>query len=305
MALAESLEDIRLGEAVTFRNVTMYPMFADSSPAARYRTLDEALEAGTIAIQEVSEGGSVSNLSVTNAGATPALLMDGEELVGAKQNRVLNVTVLVAAYATVMIPVSCVEAGRWRYRSIQFASSPRAQYASGRAQKMEQVYRSMKEHGSRVSDQGAIWADIDEKAARMRSSSPTSAMADIYEQHRVRVEDYVRGLPRTEGAAGALFTVNGNVVGFDLFDGESALRRLYPKLVRSVALDAIEASASAEPNVLGADDARAFLREVVSAPSEVFPAVGLGEEVRIAAERLTGAGLVCDEGLVHLSAFRR
>jgi hypothetical protein len=41
---------------------------------------------------------------------------DGEQLVGAKQNRILNMTVLVAAETEVTIPVSCVERGRWGYR---------------------------------------------------------------------------------------------------------------------------------------------------------------------------------------------
>ena len=47
-------------------------------------------------------------------------MLDGEELIGAKQNRILNTTVLVAAHTEVTIPVSCVEQGRWGYRGRQF-----------------------------------------------------------------------------------------------------------------------------------------------------------------------------------------
>jgi hypothetical protein len=60
-----------------------------------------------------------------NVGDRPALLIDGEHLEGAKQNRVLNVTVLVAARRDTVVPVSCVEQGRWSYGADQgFAPSP-------------------------------------------------------------------------------------------------------------------------------------------------------------------------------------
>ena len=36
-------------------------------------------------------------LRVANLGDLPLLLLDGEQLVGARQNRILNMTVLVAA----------------------------------------------------------------------------------------------------------------------------------------------------------------------------------------------------------------
>ena len=54
---------------------------------------------------------------MVNRGPKPTLIIDGEELVGAKQNRVVNLTILVAAESELIIPVSCVEAGRWRAKS--------------------------------------------------------------------------------------------------------------------------------------------------------------------------------------------
>ena len=51
------------------------------------------------------------------------LLYDGEELVGAKQNRILNVSVLVGAGAKMPIPVSCVEQGRWARSTLDFDSA--------------------------------------------------------------------------------------------------------------------------------------------------------------------------------------
>jgi hypothetical protein len=69
--------------------------------------------------------------------------VDGDELVGAKQNRILNLTILVGGEQKLVIPVTCVEQGRWRYRNPEFASAGRALFAKARARKMSQVTESM------------------------------------------------------------------------------------------------------------------------------------------------------------------
>ena len=62
-------------------------------------------------------------LLVENPLDADVLLYDGEELVGAKQNRILNVSVLAGAHSKLTIPVSCVEQGRWQMRSAEFAAA--------------------------------------------------------------------------------------------------------------------------------------------------------------------------------------
>src|SRR5438876_9900087 len=101
----------------------MIPIVGGGDAAPAYLTLDEALASDDIEITEVSEAGQVSELKVTVKGAAPVLLLDGEELIGAKQNRVLNLTILAPAHRATKIPVSCVEAGRWRHASARFSSS--------------------------------------------------------------------------------------------------------------------------------------------------------------------------------------
>ena len=191
-------------------------------------------------ITEVSANGVVPELRVVNRGLKPTLIIDGEELVGAKQNRVVNLTILVAAESELIIPVSCVEAGRWRAKSSRFATAPRTQYATGRAKRMAQVSRSMAHCGDRASDQSAVWADIADKSARMHSSSSTSAMEQIFTDHAASIDAYVTGLAPVDGQIGALFAIGDHIVGFDLFDDAGTFRKLLPKLVRSYAVDAID-----------------------------------------------------------------
>ncbi len=60
-------------------------------------------------VSEVSEGGSVPELKVTNLTGKHVLILDGEAVAGAKQNRVLNTTILIGAGTSLVIPVSCTD----------------------------------------------------------------------------------------------------------------------------------------------------------------------------------------------------
>ncbi len=114
------LESVQLGEPQTYKNITILPLIAPADGTIQYRTLGEALRTWDIAITEVSAAGSVPDLMVVNRGNRPVLLVDGEELAGAKQNRVLNTSILIKAVSETKISVSCTEQGRWSYASKAF-----------------------------------------------------------------------------------------------------------------------------------------------------------------------------------------
>src|SRR5689334_20039884 len=124
-----TLSQIEIGLESTFDNMTIFPLLDGHRGAADYLTLDEALGGGLVHITEVSVEGSVTDLELTNESDQPVFLLDGEELIGAKQNRVLNLTILAPAKRTIVIPVSCVEAGRWSRRSARFTTSSQAHFA--------------------------------------------------------------------------------------------------------------------------------------------------------------------------------
>jgi hypothetical protein len=85
---------------------------------------------------------------------------DRKSLVGAKQNRIPNTTVLVAAHTEVTIPVSCVEQGRWSYRGRQFRPGDSSLFASLRAKKAAWVSRSVRAGRGHMADQGEVWAEL-------------------------------------------------------------------------------------------------------------------------------------------------
>jgi hypothetical protein len=312
--VAHALSSIILGDPVTFEKLTMIPLVGPPTVEEEpdYLTLDEALAQNWAEVTEVSEQGSVPELRVVNKGTKPLFILDGEELVGAKQNRVVNLTILVPAATTLTIPVSCVEAGRWRARSRAFTAAPRAQYASGRAKRMRQVTTSMRLNQSYHSDQTEVWADIAEKSERLAACSPTGAMEEMFIRHSRSIEEYVDAMRPVPCQVGALFLLEGRVVGFDLFDRAITLRRLLRKLVRSVAVDAIDRqfadSCRAGPPERSREQAcregaLEFLTAVSRALVHIAPATGGGQDVRFEGGQIAGGALVTDAGPVHASAF--
>ena len=168
------------------------------------------------------------------------LLVDGEELVGAKQNRILNLTILVPDRAELKIPVSCVERGRWSDRSAAVTSAPRAQFARARANKTASVSISLKETGRRNSDQQQTWHDAEMMLCDLGVQSRTSAMSDGYEFHSNGLDESVRTLSPLEGQSGAVFAVNHeDRRTCNFFDHSSTFRKLLPKLVRSYAVESL------------------------------------------------------------------
>lgn len=308
--IARTLDGLHVGDPVTFETLTMWPLLGEDAVDAPYFTLDEALAQGLLTVTEVSEQGRVPELSVVNQAERRVLLVDGEELVGAKQNRVINLTILVPASKTTVIPVSCVEAGRWARRSHAFGSSPRVHYASGRARKTSQVSLAMAAFGEHRADQADVWADIAAKSDRLGARSETDAMSMMYEAHHTSLEEYVRALPPRDRQRGAVFVVAEGVMGVDLFDRAQTFARLQPKLVRSFALDAIDRVADEEhpgdPNrhaPIGSQGVRRFLEAVVVSRAEEFVAVGEGRDVRLTGPQVAGAALVAEGTVVHMHAF--
>ena len=228
--------------------------------------------------------------------------MDGEELLGAKQNRVVNLSILIPGHQATVIPVSCVESGRWQHVSRGFVAAPRAQFAEGRAAKMRQVTRSMQASGQRISDQGAVWSFISEKSARLGAASDTSAMSAMYERAGQPLEAFVSAFPAIDRQVGALFVINGQLAGFECFDASRTWRKLSSKLVRSYALDAVDRR-QRDNGGATAVDGTGLVASILESQGSAFPAIGEGEDVRLTGGRLAGAALVARGRVIHLSAF--
>ncbi len=300
--LREALAGLTVGAVQRHANLALFPILGGEPGDPWYRTLDEAVAAGSLRIEEVGHGGIVGRLRAVNRGKEPVFLLDGEELVGVKQNRIVNTSCLVPEGAVVELPVSCVEQGRWSYRRPTAAGSGEALFARARAAKQRRVSDAVRAAGEWRADQGEIWEEIEAKARRMRVRSATRAAADIAEAHRPSLEAYTAAFAPVAGQCGACFAIDGRLAGLDLFGHQETLAALLPKLVRSYALDALE-TAGGEVEPPPAAKVEAFLAALGADPPTWHPAPGLGRGLRLAERAASGGGLVARGELVHLCAF--
>ncbi len=296
------LGNLEIGKPKKHGGLCVYPLLGADLGRTAYTLLEEALAAGTVTIKEESIGGSVPTLTLTNTGGECVFLLDGEELLGAKQNRIVNTSVLAGPHCTLALPVTCVEAGRWRQDTAQFSSGGSHYNARGRQRKVAEVSASLARSGRPLSDQSRVWSDISGKLARLAVPSPTAALHDITERYGADLGAYADALSEAvPGQIGAVFALGREIVGADVFDRPRTLAGLLPKLAASYALDALEeTSTDAPPPALVV---AAWLASAARADARVHPAVGLGRDLRLSGPKLSGAALEYAGVAAHQSLF--
>ncbi len=304
-AIKARLQSVQFGEVQVYKGIAIVPLIAPADGVFQYNTLGEALAASNLAITEISTAGSVPELMVVNRGNKPVLLVDGEELAGAKQNRVLNTSILIKEVSETKIPVSCTEQGRWSYSSQFFMDSGHIMAHKSRSKKSHSVLRSLEASGVHRSDQGEVWEEIAELQAKAGAHSPTSAMKDVFEAQANdlrKSEEIFKSVPNQ---VGLLTFIGGVPAGADLMSSISAYTKLHPKLVRSYALEGLlEAKQESRSPEAIASDGHKFLDEIMTAEERQFPSIGHGTDYRFKGKGLAGSALVHEQEVIHAAFFR-
>ena len=159
---AQMLGDCTLGETLELEGLQIFPLHrtpakpdnlagkagtgngengsAHTGQEKAYTLADDLLARNQAEIREVDENGVVSDLIFDNQADKHALLLDGIELRGCKQNRMVNTTLLATAGEKTTVDVSCVEAGRWQHQGETFSHSGRTVGATLRNRKAHMVH---------------------------------------------------------------------------------------------------------------------------------------------------------------------
>ena len=303
--LGQSFKKLRIGPMQGYLNFAVAPLLSRKKKKSGpdYLTLREALSDDLIDVVEVSEGGSVPDLRVVNKSSTHnVLLIDGEELLGAKQNRVLNASVLVAANTEVFVPVSCSEQGRWSYKSPKFHDSDKIMAREIRRRKSKSVSDSLHMDDGYLSDQSEVWAEIHKMQSSLNTHSPTSAMSDSYEARAHELNEYVSSCPLLPEQLGLVAFLNGKVAGCEMLSRPEAYGQVHRKVVQSYAVEALHhrRPSSEFPSP---EKAQAFLKGVCSWRSSRFDSVGLGDDLRLEEGECNGTALLVEKAIVHAVAF--
>ena len=271
----------QFGDPRSHEGVTLVPLFPLRDPVCNYTALDDAMARG-LKVHEVDDAGLVGQLAVANPLGQSVLLYDGQELVGAKQNRILNITVLVAAGASVRVPVSCVERGRWAHRG-GFTSAGHVASPELRRTKASALAADALAVGAA---QQVVWQTVDHQLAARGVSSPTAASADGFAAGRERRSRSAGHFPLEAGQCGALVSI-GRAWCLDAVSRPGVFAALYPQLLAGYLYDALDATGKPA-------DPEAVMAALSSAMVDTRPSAGLGDDLRV--ERRRGSRMRVGRG---------
>lgn len=290
-----------LADPFVVHGLGVIPLISDAAPdLPELDLLEHALDGGTLKITEVSEGGSVPFLRAENSGSKPVLILDGEELTGGKQNRIVNTTIIISAETGIKIPVSCVEARRWDYRRDDFEAGQALFRAKSRAVQKAGVAMSLRSEGSFRSDQGEVWREVDESLSELRVHSPTANFREGREQVSHRIEEFVERIRPVENQVGAVFFSPAGVLGAEMLGTWGLFAASLGKIIRSFAFEVLSVAGF---ETVDPEPARNWWAKVLEASLSQHPSPGAGEDLRIDAGDLIGSGLLWNGTLVHFSCF--
>jgi hypothetical protein len=254
-----------LGEPQPAGPLAVYPVFG---PPARfaYRAFVQAAELGAV-VKELDSGAAVRALLVDNRTDLPLLVYEGEEVLGAQQNRTFD----VPAGERLEVPVSCVEQGRWDSRRHREAFRPSPQAADPSLRRLKRATAN----AIGRPDQGEVWQEVGTRLAGHGVDSASAAMSDLDERRRGDLDKLGRAVRHVEGQVGAVACVSGRPTALDLVSRADVLVALLPPLAQGYALDAL-GSAEHGPDPETADD---FLRAALAAPRVERPVPPAGSGV--------------------------
>jgi len=290
---------LRVGDGIALGHMALFPVFHQGESPLRYRVLSEALADGSVEVRE-RPSASVPELLLVNRSDSMVLAMDGEEVVGGKQNRIVNASFLIAPKSEAALPVTCVEHGRWHDVAPRFGSGE-ALFFSLKREKEQQVRANLRESGRAMADQGAVWDAVAAKQRATKARSATGAMHDIYVDRAEGLAVYEQAFKPVGDAVGMAVALGGRMAGADLFDQPSTASKLWGKLVRSYAMDALDGEAGGPVERARAES---LLKRLVGARTESFPSLALGQDLRMDGKGAVGSALVFEGIVVHMGIFR-
>ncbi|MCX6844100.1 MAG: hypothetical protein NTX53_17695 [candidate division WOR-3 bacterium] len=291
---SDLLSRIKVGSPSSYKNLTLFPLVGSASSYTGIRLLDEAIRSGQVKVQE-KDGGQVNTVRMRNTGKTYVFGMAGEIVSGAKQDRMLQDDVLLPSGSNWLdVPVFCTEHGRWTGSSLSFGT--KGYVASGQ----------VRERASQTRSQQEVWDAVDAAHAGLGVATPSRAFAKVYEDKGAQEQaqpylDKFDGLPALfPGAIGVAVVVGSRIVCVDAFVSSELFRKMWPKLLRSYVIDAMQTQPQGK---LTAKQVQQFIRSAAGAEVTSQPTAGAGTLQRLSAPSASGSALVFKKAIVHLDLF--
>lgn len=237
--------DYRLSGPYTHKNLSIFLVHGKNLIKAKsFLTLQEALVQKKVVVYETR---SVNELSIQNFSDEDVYVQSGDIVKGGQQDRMIGVDLIVPPRSG-KLPISafCVEHGRWSGRGNERAAvfSSSADAASTKEIKLA---------AKRSTSQGEVWQSVavaQDKlsrnvGARVNSTVSESSLQLAVENNKVQetADSYVKALTsiagRSDDVIGYVFAINGKVNSADIYGSNVLFRKLWPKLLKANAVEAI------------------------------------------------------------------
>ena len=294
MILTDNLSfDYELLTPQIHENMAIIPMKTTPNYKLDIITLKKALELGLGEIKECDQS-TVNTLIVKNDAVTPLILIDGEEVVGGDQNRLVNSTILVAPKSEMKIPVSCTERGRWAYKNEFKDSDYIANYETRRA----------KMSASRLnkSVQGTVWQSIDCLEDTVGHNSSTSAMAESYENLKMDHNEFINAFSIEDNQNGVVIIINGEIKGFELLLNSEIYKEFHEKILKSYLIDAKNENTTFTTNI---GKLKSVLENAITSDFEKKESEGLEDTYEFENELGFGKLYSYKNEIIHWSYFKQ
>ena len=255
----------RLSGPYTHKNLTIFLIHGKSVTLSKnFLTLQEALEQKKVIVYETK---TVSELAIENISNEDVYVQAGDIVKGGQQDRMLATDFIVPPKSGKMpIGAFCVESGRWSKRTGErvevFSSS--AEVASTRGLKLA---------AKRARSQGEVWENVkvaqdnlsQNVGATVNSPVSTSSLQLAVENEKVRetADGYIRALSQIPNdkndVIGYVFAINGKVNSADVYGSSALFKKLWPKLLKANAVEAIAGMQKEEFKPASPEAVSAFL----------------------------------------------
>ncbi len=296
------LKEIRISVPQTYKNLTIVPFSYQNGNKVKYISLAKAMKTDGFFIKEIDEGASVSDIKVINDTDYNVLIIDGEQFVGAKQNRIINATAFVRRKSKLIINVSCVEEGRWHNVSELFKPSDNILDHRTRLDKMYAVNRNLEVRHGYHADQGEVWDRVHNLISNHDAYSETSALEDVYIRKENELKKFLDKFELLEEQNGIFVFMNNKIAGIEYISNPDIFEEYFPKIIKSYAIHAIMNKArTKECDFI--KSTQEFVDGFKECDVKKYKSIGAGYDHRYQNNKIVGSALFVDEEIVHLVGF--
>ena len=295
--LTSTADALSVCKPLRYKNLTIFPLaLSKGRDTKSIITLDEAINRNYINIKE-TESGDVNTVVLINTSKYYVFLLSGEIITGCKQDRMVGEDCLIPPHSgKVYLHVYCTEHGRWTKKSERFSGGLMA------------ISPNMRKVAKTSESQSEVWDQVEEKREEIgATASPTSRYMDIVQDKKIagKLNSYIdkfSNIPdiKNRNVVGAVAAVGDEIIVLDIFTNHRLFKKLWSKLIKSYALDAIHKTVYGK---LSRRDVYNFIKNLNDAELTERKTDGVGKSFTINNENSFGTSLIFKNKITHLDLF--